>query len=218
MGYDHGRRRHFSFDDRYTAAQADWSIEHAYIELGGFRVGKTNSLFSTFTGYAGGVLNDDVIGYGPYGTHQIAYGWSNDSGFGAAVALEVGDGDLIAPFLPPDFDEPNLYTLDSYAPHVVGGVGWQGAWGGASVVAGYNSVWEEGAVKGRFDFYPTDRLSLFAMAGWSSYNKDYFDNQGYWEYWDPSGQITGTWTKRTVRTITPPGVATGQSGPAGRSC
>ncbi len=42
-----------------------------------------------------------------------------------------------------------------------------------SVVAGYDSVWEEGAVKGRVDFYPTDRLSLFVMAGWSSYNEDF---------------------------------------------
>ena len=33
--------------------------------------GKTNSLFSTFTGYGGGVINDDIIGYGPYGTHQF---------------------------------------------------------------------------------------------------------------------------------------------------
>jgi hypothetical protein len=148
------------------------SIEHAYLQLGGFRAGKTDSLFSTFTGYAGGVINDDIIGYGPYGTHQISYGWASDSGFGAAVAVEVGDGDLVAPFLLPAFGDPNLYTIDSYVPHVVGGVGWQGAWGGASVVAGYDSVWEEGAVKGRVDFYPTDRLSLFVMAGWSSYNDD----------------------------------------------
>jgi hypothetical protein len=162
----------YSYYDRMSTTLDDYvSIEHAYIELGGFRVGKTDSLFSTFTGYGGGVINDDVIGYGPYGTHQIAYGWASDSGFGVAVALEEGDGNLIAPFIPSDADD-NLYTLDSYAPHVVGGVGWQGAWGGASVVAGYDSVWEEGAVKGRLDFYPTDRLSLFVMAGWSSYNED----------------------------------------------
>ncbi len=162
------------FPEYYTDAVTDVSIEHAYLQLGGFRAGKTDSLFSTFTGYAGGVINDDIIGYGPYGTHQMAYGWANDSGFGVTVALEVGDGGLIAPFLAPDFDDPNLYTLDSYTPHFVGGVGWQGAWGGVSLVAGYDSVWEEGAVKARVDFYPTDRLSLFAMAGWSTYDDDYF--------------------------------------------
>ena len=171
----------FTYDNGFTTTQTDWSIEHAYLELAGFRIGKTDSLFSTFTGYGGGVINDDIIGYGPQGTHQIAYGWSNESGFGVAVAVEEGDGDLVAPFIPPGFGEPDLYTLDSYVPHVVGGVGWQGSWGGASLVAGYDSVWEEGAVKGRLDFYPTDRLSLFVMAGWSSYDEDYFSLY----YYDP---------------------------------
>ncbi|MBL8580060.1 MAG: porin [Mesorhizobium sp.] len=150
-----------------------FQIEHAYIELAGFRVGKTDSLFSTFTGYGGGVINDDIIPYGPYGTNQIAFGWSSDSGLGVAVALETGDGDIIGPYIPAQYGQPNLYTIDSYMPHVTGGIGWEGAWGGVSAVAGYDSVWEQGAVKGRVDFYPTDRLALFAMAGWGSYDKNY---------------------------------------------
>lgn len=171
----------FSFDGLWvTDAEDTLSIQHAYLQLGGFRAGMTDSLFSTFTGYAGGVINDDIIGYGPYGTHQLSYAWASESGFGATVALEVGDGDLIAPFIPPNFNQTDLYTLDSYMPHVVAGLGWQGTWGGISVVAGYDSVWEQGAVKGRVDFYPTDRLALFAMAGWASYDDDlshlfYFD-------------------------------------------
>lgn len=164
----------YSFNDRMsTTLDPYFSIEHGYVQLGGFRVGKTDSLFSTFTGYAGGVINDDIIGYGPYGTHQIAYSWASESGWGIAVALEEGSGDLIGPFIPAFSDTDNLYTLDSYTPNVVGGVGWQGTWGGASVVAGYDSVWEQGAVKGRVDFYPTDRLSLFAMAGWATYDDDF---------------------------------------------
>ena len=94
-------RLNFYYDDnRFTTAGDDWSVEHAYIELAGFRVGMTDSLFSTFTGYAGGVINDDIIGYGPYDTHQIAYGWASDNGFGFAVALEEGGGGEIAPFVP----------------------------------------------------------------------------------------------------------------------
>ena len=175
------------YNDRFSAiAPEETSIEHAYIELAGFRVGKTDSLFSTFTGYAGGVINDDIIDYGPGKTHQIAFGWASDNGFGFAVALEAGAGDDIAPLLPPAFDPLDLYTIDSYSPHVVGGVGWQGAWGGVSVVAGYDSVWDQGAVKGRVDFYPTDRLALFAMVGWASRDEDYFDEQWYWEYWTPN--------------------------------
>ena len=37
------------------------SIEHAYVELGGFRIGVTDSYFVTFTGYASGVVNDGLI-------------------------------------------------------------------------------------------------------------------------------------------------------------
>lgn len=171
----------------FTSSGADWSVEHAYLQLGGFRAGKTDSLFTTFTGYAGGVINDDIIGYGPYGTNQISYGWSSDSGFGAAVALEQGNGDEIAPFLPPEFNQTNLYTLDSYTPHVVAGVGWQGAWGGIGVVAGYDAVWEQGAVKGRIDFYPTDRLSLFVMAAWATQDDDYFYYPDY--YYDDNSNF-----------------------------
>jgi len=172
----------------FSTVADDWSMEHAYIELAGFRVGMTDSLFSTFTGFAGGVINDDIINYGPRKTHQLAFGWANDDGLGFAVALEAGRGDDIAPFLPTQnffFDGPSdIYTIDSYTPHVVAGIGWQGAWGGLSLVAGYDSVWEEGAIKGRVDFYPTDRLSLFVMAGLASYDKDYIDENWWWEFYD----------------------------------
>jgi hypothetical protein len=164
----------YGSDNGYTYTYDNFSIEHAYIELAGFRVGKTDSLFTTFTGYAGGVINDDIIGYGPYDTHQIAYGWTGESGLSVAVALEEGSGNLTMPF---QYTSPaNLYTLDSYVPDVVAGVGWHGAWGGAAVVAGYDSVWEQGAVKGRLDFYPSDALALFVMAGWASVDEDEFYN------------------------------------------
>jgi hypothetical protein len=125
-------------------------IEHAYIELGGFRVGKTDSLFSTFTGYAGGVMYDTAISYGPFGTHQIAYTFNGGNGFSAAIALEEGYG---------------IYTLDSYVPHVTGGVGYTAGWGGISGVVGYDSVNETWAGKIRGDFNATDALSLFLMFG-----------------------------------------------------
>ena len=62
-------------DDRFVqladvTSRVDVAIDHAYLELGGFRIGKTDSLFSTFTGYAGGVINDDLIPFGPYDTFQ----------------------------------------------------------------------------------------------------------------------------------------------------
>ena len=58
---------------------------------------------------------------------------------------------------------------------MVGGVGWTGGWGGVSVVAGYDAVWEEGAVKGRVDFNANDALSFFVMAAWASVDDDFLD-------------------------------------------
>ena len=58
---------------------------------------------------------------------------------------------------------------------MVGGVGWTGGWGGVSVVAGYDAVFEEGAIKGRVDFNVGDAISLFVMAGWGSHDDDIND-------------------------------------------
>ncbi|WP_353642083.1 porin [Mesorhizobium sp. WSM2239] len=165
-----------------TDASDAVGIEHAYIELGGFRIGKTDSLFSTFTGYAGGVIQDDLIGYGPFGTHQIAYTFTGGNGFSAAIALEEGDGGSGSFFN--DFNDDgivdpgevttigNLYTLDSYVPHVVGGLAWTQGWGGISAVAGYDANWEEWAAKVRLDVNATEQLSLFIMAGYASNDDD----------------------------------------------
>lgn len=169
-------------DSNWSTTEDDYiGIEHAYIELGGFRVGKTDSLFSTFTGYSSGVANDGIVPYGPFGTHQIAYTFNGGNGFTAAVALEEGSGDL--------------FTLDSYVPHVVGGLGWTGGWGGVSGVVGYDANYGEAAVKGRVDFNASDALSLFVMAGWST---DGDDNVGDYNFYSPwSGDwafwVGGAW-------------------------
>jgi len=181
---DYPGNDYYSYPDYYayngiTNTQTGVGIEHAYIELGGFRVGKTDSLFSTFTGYAGGVINDTSAGlsYGPFGTHQIAYTFNGGNGFSAAIALEEGYGDL--------------YTLDSYVPHVTGGVGYTAGWGGISGVVGYDSVWETWAGKIRGDFNATDALSLFLMFGLKdddSIPNFYGQWSGDWAVWGG-----GTW-------------------------
>jgi len=162
-----------------SSTQTGVGIEHAYIELGGFRVGKTDSLFSTFTGYAGGVINDTSPGlsYGPFGTHQIAYTFNGGNGFSAAIALEEGYG--------------NYYTLDSYVPHVTGGVGYTAGWGGISGVVGYDANYETWAGKIRGDFNATDALSLFLMFGLKdddSIPNFYGQWSGDWAVWGG-----GTW-------------------------
>lgn len=145
-----------SAPDNITTATDSLSIDQAFIELGGLRIGKAKSLFKTFTYDAGGVMNDDLggIGYGPANAHQIAYTFKSQSGFSAGVALEEGTG--------------TLYTLDSYLPHAVVGVSYKQGWGGISAVVGYDSVWDEVAGKVRLDVNASEQLSLFIMAGYAS--------------------------------------------------
>jgi len=193
-----------------TTAGSEVDIEHAYIELGGFRAGKTDSYFSTFTGYAGGVMSDDLISYGPFGTHQMSYTFTGGNGFTAGIALETGSGSdgfipASALFGPGPYTaaevyqlnvinsivQGDLYAIDSYIPHVVGGVGYTAGWGGISGVVGYDSVWETWAGKVRVDFNATDALSLFIMGGL----KDDDDVLNYYGQWGGSWALWGggTW-------------------------
>ncbi|MEI5677520.1 porin [Mesorhizobium sp. CGMCC 1.15528] len=149
-------------------------MNHAYIELGGFRIGKTDSLFTTMTNYAGGVIEDDLNGgYGPFDTHQIAYTYTGGNGFSAGVALEEGTGD---------------YTIDSYVPHVVVGAAYTQGWGGVSGVVGYDSVYEEWTGKARLDINATDTISLFIMAG---YGSDDNVTRSFYKTWGGSWAVWG---------------------------
>jgi hypothetical protein len=156
----------------------EFVLNHGYIELGGFRVGKTDSLFTTFTDYGAPIINDDfAVPFGPYDTHQIAYTFTGGNGFTFAVAVEEGNSDDDALFAR-DFDGDGLvddvvviedaYTLDDYVPHVVAGVGYTGGWGGVKVVGAYDAVWEEFAVKARLDVKATETISAFIMGGYKS--------------------------------------------------
>ena len=162
-------------DDSYDMADFI-AIEHAYIELGGFRIGKTDSYFSTFTDYSSGVMNDGIVPYGPFGTLQIAYTYTGANGFSAGIAIEQGDesdgvnytlfdanGD---PF--PQSSDVGAGITEDYAPYVVGGLSFTQGWGKIGVVAGYDSWQQEVAVKGRLDINITDTASVFVMAAWDS--------------------------------------------------
>ncbi|WP_442583473.1 porin [Mesorhizobium sp. ASY16-5R] len=151
-------------------------IEHAYIELGGFRIGKTDSYFSTFTDYSSGVMNDGIVPYGPFGTLQIAYTYTGENGFSAGIAIEQGDNNdgknytlYDAAGVPlPITPETRAGITGNYGPYVVGGLSLKQGWGKIGVVAGYDSWQEEVAVKGRLDINITDTASVFVMAGWDS--------------------------------------------------
>ncbi len=134
------------------------SLNFAWIQLGGFRVGKDESLFTTFPGYAGNVIRDDeVVSFGPYDTNLISYTFDAGNGFSAAVSVEEGNST----------DE-----INSYAPHVVAGLKFVQGWGGVTGVAAYDANNEEFAGKVRLDLKVNDAFSAFVMGGYKTDDGD----------------------------------------------
>uniref|UniRef100_UPI00177D98D0 porin n=1 Tax=Mesorhizobium silamurunense TaxID=499528 RepID=UPI00177D98D0 len=130
------------------------SLNFAWIQLGGLRVGKDESAFNTFIGYAGNVIQDTLVPYGDFDTNVVQYYFDAGNGFSAVVSLEEGSG--------------VKGTIDSYVPHVVGGVKWTQGWGAITGVVAYDSNYEEVAGKVRLDVNVSDALSLFIMAGYGT--------------------------------------------------
>ena len=117
----------------------------ANISLAGFTIGKLDSQYNLYTGYAGNVINDDVIYDGPYELNQITYNYDAGNGFTAVISLEDSNSGTGATGVNGED------SSDHYAPDVVAGVGFKsGAWG-FKVVGGYDSIVEEGAIKARVD-------------------------------------------------------------------
>ncbi|WP_404926947.1 porin [Mesorhizobium sp. ORM16] len=137
-----------------TAHNKDVSLNFAWIQLGGLRVGKDESAFDTFVGYAGNVIQDTLVPYGDFDTNVVQYYFDAGNGFSAVVSLEEGAG--------------VVGTIDSYVPHVVGGLKWTQGWGAISGVVAYDSNYEEVAGKVRLDVNVNDALSLWVMGGYGT--------------------------------------------------
>jgi hypothetical protein len=138
---------------QFTNAVDEQSLPNAFIELGGFRVGVTDSQFASWTDYTTDIISDDVVSYGPFETNQINYTFTGGNGFSALIGVEQGAGDFV---------------IDDYTPHFVAGAKFAQGWGGVSAVAGYDSVSEEWAGKVRLDVKASDAVSLFVMGGYKS--------------------------------------------------
>jgi hypothetical protein len=162
------------------------SLNFAWIQLGGLRVGKDESAFDTFIGYAGNVIQDTLIGYGSFDTNVVQYYFDAGNGFSAVVSLEEGTG----------FD-----TIDSYVPHVAGGVKWTQGWGAITGVIGYDSNYEAVTAKVRLDVNVNDALSLWVMPGWGQDDGDHvhsgvafpgsLSNHNFYKLWDGNWAIFG---------------------------
>jgi hypothetical protein len=144
----------------FTNGEDAQSLPQAYIELGGFRIGVADEIFGSWTGYAGNIINDDVINYQSGTSNQVSYTFTGGNGFSAIVAAEQGqDGETVF---------GGDYVIEDYMPHVLAGAKWEQGWGGISGVVGYDSNVEDVAAKLRLDVKVTDTISLFAMGGYQS--------------------------------------------------
>ena len=133
------------------------TLKYAYIELGGFRVGKTESEFTRLAfygnGYAGGVIDDTLVPYGPFDTQQISYTYKN-SGFSAVIAAETDGG-------------VGRDGAGDYVPSVLGGLAYNNGTFGGAVIGAYDDLTHQGAVKARVDG-KFGKVSGFLMGGWST--------------------------------------------------
>ncbi|AZO32274.1 porin [Mesorhizobium sp. M1B.F.Ca.ET.045.04.1.1] len=182
--FNFGNSAYYAGAEGNPAHNKGATLSFAWIQLGGLRVGLDDSAFDTFIGYAGNVLNDTIVPYGDFSTNLIQYNFDAGNGFSAIVSLEEGSVDTNNVFY--------VGTIDSYVPHVVGGVKYTQGWGAITGVVAYDSNYEEWAGKVRADFNVTSELSLFAMFGYGTDNnsldfasgRDFYKQWGgHWAWW-----------------------------------
>jgi len=133
----------------------------ANISLAGFTIGKLDSQYNLYMGYAGNVINDDVVYDGPYELNQLTYSYDAGNGFTAVVSLEDSNSGAGATGVNGED------SSDHYAPDVVAGAGYKVGNFGFKIVGGYDSIVEEGAIKARADA-DFGVFKAFVMGGWNT--------------------------------------------------
>ncbi|MER8780895.1 porin [Mesorhizobium sp. M0902] len=174
-------------DDNFNGGTSV-SLNFAWVQLGGLRVGKDESAFDTFIGYAGNVIQDTLVPYGGFDTNVVQYYFDAGNGFSAVASLETGSGSAAAD--PGIFQDSNSGndSIDSYVPYVVGGIKYTQGWGSITGVAAYDSTWEEWAGKVRVDVTPIQNLTLFIMAG---YGSDDNIDRNFYKQWGGNWAVWG---------------------------
>jgi len=166
MRMNFGNHNADTYPDSNSAGNKGFDLHFAWIQLGGLRVGLDESAFDTFVGYAGNVINDTLVPYGGFQTNEIQYYFDAGNGFSAVVSLEEGSGGAADPN-----GNYGIGTIDSYVPHVVGGVKYTQGWGDVVGVVAYDSNYEYVSGKVRLDVNINSQFSLFAMFGYGSNGK-----------------------------------------------
>ncbi|MFT4182812.1 MAG: porin, partial [Rhizobium sp.] len=133
----------------------------ANISLAGFTIGKADSQYNAYIGYAGNVINDDVVNDGPYELNQLTYNYDAGNGFTAVVSLEDSNSGAGAT------GANGEDSHNHYAPDAVVGAGYKAGNFGFKIVGGYDSIVEEGAIKARVDG-DFGVFKAFLMGGWNT--------------------------------------------------
>ena len=139
------------------------TLNFAWVQLGGLRVGKDESAFNTFSGYAGNVIQDTLVPYGGFDTNVVQYYFDAGNGFSFVGSLETGSGSPVLTELGIGTETLGNDSIDSYVPFIVGGVKYTQGWGAITGVIAYDSTFEETSGKVRLDVTPMQNLSLFIM-------------------------------------------------------
>jgi hypothetical protein len=166
---------------------AEYSYKHsqilnkAFIELGGFTLGRTDSVFASWTNFGGlvffdtGYFGGTVLGYGDIKTNLISYTHDFGGGLSAVLSLEQGTGASL---------------IDDYLPNVVGGIRYKSGPGTFSMVAAYDRVPNQWLAKVRYDLTLGDRFTVFGMAAYKSHDDGdptqrtaYGPWGGHWAVW-----------------------------------
>ncbi|WP_336279421.1 porin [Bartonella sp. CB175] len=165
-------------------------LSSAYLELGGFRIGLADTIFNTWTGGYGNVINDDSIApAGVTRTNFISYTFNDESGFSAIIGAELGNASGINTSDPKNnsfyikndkiasVSEDNLPALSkqikNYTSNLLLGMKFIQKWGGFSTVAAYDSYYKKWAGKLRVDFNVNNNLNLWVMGGYKN-SIDYY--------------------------------------------
>ncbi len=148
------------------------NVENAYLELGGLRVGFSDTLYTEFMGDAGNTINDFYdVDYGDFGRTQIRYTHGGEKGFSFAFAAE-------------DSSDQDGDQTDSYMPDLVAAAGYGTDTFRIRATGGYDEQAEAGAAKLRMDGI-LGPVELFAMGGWTigGAPNDYARWSGDWALW-----------------------------------
>ena len=164
----------FTEENYSTDGRAGTGFDQAWLSLGGFLAGYTNSAFhssnlvgslTSGTGFA-----DDSNAYSDHQRQLIQYNFTGANGFFGIVSLENDPDDGSATHAPVGLDRAN------YLPDIVGKIGVQQGWGAAWLTVGVDedSFWTgdtEFAVKAGLHYnIPGMRGSAFRLVG--HYNSD----------------------------------------------